>query len=176
MSTEKIIIQEIDLQVIQAFKKAAGYSGERFHAVQTEGSWSLQQVLFHLCDVTAQSLEVMQKQRGKIAAKSDAGLAGKLRSLLVKTLLWLPLKFKAPKQVSTVPNNVSLDQLKERWDVTIAGLNEMSDEFPEGLKDKPIFRHPAAGWFTFEQTLGFILDHNLHHQRQLDALYSWLDR
>jgi len=176
MSENLEILKSLDHQMMEAFQKASTYNDRNFHAQPEDGAWSLQQVLFHMWNVTDLAVEVMEKQRSKAGGKANVGLGGRLRSVLVKALLWLPLKFKAPKTVSAVPNDLAYDDVKGKWDGTISRMRELLEGFPVHLEDKPIFKHPAAGWFSLNQTIEFIADHNEHHQRQLDALYSWLDQ
>jgi hypothetical protein len=176
MSENLALLKAIDHQMMDAFQKSSQYDEQQFHAVPDNAGWSLQQVLFHLWNVTDLAIEVMEKQRSKAGNRDNIGIGGRFRSALIKAVLWLPFKFKAPKNVSHVPNDLSFDELKERWDNTVTRAHELIDAFPAHLEDKPIFKHPAAGWFSLNQTMEFIADHNEHHQRQLDALYSWLDQ
>jgi len=41
---------------------------------------------------------------------------------------------------------------------------------PVELEDKFIFKHPRSGLFNIDQTLNFVREHYLHHERQLNAL------
>lgn len=176
MKPTQKIIKEIDHQMMLAFQRSSSFSAAQFQACPDSNAWSLSQVLYHIWNVTDAALLVMQKQQAKASAKPALGIESIGRALLLKVALWSPLKFKAPKIVSNVPNTFSYDELKEKWDVTISGLTDFAEKFPEQDALKPIFKHPMAGWFSMEQSLTFVLDHNQHHQRQLDALYSWLDK
>ena len=168
-------LNDIDRQMLEAFHKAAKYSDEHFHAAPDARSWSLQQVMYHIWITTDATLTVFKKQAPKAGTLQKATLEASLRSVFLKMMLWLPLKFKAPKIVGQIPNDVSFDDLKAKWDITIAGMSELLTEFPLEARDKLVFKHPAAGWFSLDQTLEFLYDHHSHHQKQLDGLYSWLD-
>lgn len=84
--------------------------------------------------------------------------------------LKLPLKFKAPKIVSSVPENISLDSLKSDYDKNTVSFKQLLQNFPNELMGKLIFKHPIVGLLTIEQTVGFLAEHYLHHERQMDKL------
>jgi superfamily I DNA and/or RNA helicase len=175
MSTNKEILKEIDHLMLAAFHKASGYGETLFHAQPEQGKWSLQQVLHHIWFAANGSLKVMKNKMGKADTLKDTSIESTLRSYFLKLMLFLPFNYKAPKEVSVVPNNVSFDELKANWDQTVAGFSELIDLGKGDLEKKLVFKHPIAGWFTLNQTLTFILDHLEHHQKQLEGLYSWLD-
>jgi DNA-binding transcriptional regulator GbsR (MarR family) len=84
--------------------------------------------------------------------------------------LKLPLKFKAPKQVSKVPDSISKDEIKKYFDKNTKDFIKILEELPVDLEDKLIFKHPISGLFSITQTLNFVREHYLHHERQLNAL------
>jgi uncharacterized damage-inducible protein DinB len=175
MSSNKEILKDIDHLMLTAFNKASGYSENLFHAQPEPGKWSLQQVLHHIWFAANGSLKVMKNKMSKAETLKDSSLESTMRSYFLKLMLFLPVNYKAPKEVSVVPNDVSFDELKTNWDLTVAGLSELIDLCKGGLENKLVFKHPVAGWFTLNQTLTFILDHLEHHQKQLEGLYWWLD-
>jgi hypothetical protein len=175
MSANKQILKEIDYLMLAAFHKAEGYGEALFHTQPEQGKWSLQQVLHHIWFAANGSLKVIKNKMGKADTLKEASFESTLRSYFLKLMLFLPLNYKAPKEVSIVPNDVSIDELKANWDQTVAGFSELIDLSKGDLEKKLVFKHPIAGWFTLHQTLTFILDHLEHHQKQLEGLYSWLD-
>lgn len=175
MSTNKEILKEIDHLMLAAFHKAESYGEALFHAQQEPDKWSLQQVLHHIWFATNGSLKVMKSKMGKADTLKDTSLESSFRSIFLKLMLFLPIRYKAPKEVSVVPNDISFDQLKANWDQTVAGMSELIEMTKGGLEKKMVFKHPIVGWLTLHQTLTFILDHLEHHQKQLEGLYSWLD-
>lgn len=84
--------------------------------------------------------------------------------------LKLPLKFKAPKQVSKVPEQISLEELQTYYDKNSAAFKKILNDLPVELEDKFIFKHPRSGLLNIDQTLNFVREHYLHHERQLNAL------
>ena len=90
-----------------------------------------------------------------------------MASLILKIVLILPLKFKAPKVVSTPPENIDYSELISTWENNRVALWEMISTLPEETARKNIYNHPAAGRFNLSQMLTFFQDHFDHHQKQV---------
>ena len=151
---------------------ASKLSEEHFHKPPTAGAWSAQQVILHLIIASEGILSIMTKkvsEEGKLK-KSDASML--LRAAFLTLMLRLPLKFKAPALVANVPNDLTFQELKDRWDKNKEGYRKLISNFPAHLEDKLIFKHPAVGWFNLEQSISFLGEHILYHKKQIETLYS----
>ena len=60
--------------------------------------------------------------------------------------------------------------MKQYFDKNSADFKKILQDLPVELEDKFIFKHPRSGMFNIDQTLNFVREHYLHHERQLDAL------
>lgn len=151
-------------------KKAERLSNEQLNKMPEGGGWSAGQVLYHTAFAESGTILVIKKNLAeqKVTMKTDLGSF--FRNILLVVSLRLPLKFKAPKAVSKVPDTITYEELKKYFDKNSADFRQILNDLPEELENKLIFKHPLAGLFNIDQTLSFTREHYLHHERQLDAL------
>lgn len=151
-------------------KKVEALSFDKLNKLPADGGWSAGQVLYHCAFAESGTVFVINKNlaENKIQQKSDIGSV--LRNISLILFLKLPLKFKAPKQVSKVPETITLDELKKYFGKNSADFRKILEELPAEMEDKFIFKHPRSGLFNIIQTLNFTREHYLHHERQLNAL------
>ncbi len=151
-------------------KKITNLSIEQLNKVPSDGGWSAGQVLYHVAFAESGTILVINKNLAETTTKQKSDLGSFFRNILLVISLKLPLKFKAPKQVSKVPEITTLVELIEYFDKNTTGFKKILNDLPVSLEDKFIFKHPRAGFFNINQTLNFTREHYLHHERQLDAL------
>ncbi len=151
-------------------KKTANLSNEQLNKIPANGGWSAGQTLYHCAFAESGTILVISKNlaENKVTAKSDIGSV--FRNILLVIFLKLPLKFKAPKVVSKVPESISIDEIKNYFDKNTTDFTKILNDLPTDLEDKFIFKHPRSGLFNIGQTLNFTREHYLHHERQLDLL------
>lgn len=97
------------------------------------------------------------------------------RYILLKLALGSNKKFKAPKVVGNLTNDLPFDEISRQWNTSFLELENIIKNFPSKHKDKLVFKHPVVGWLSLDQTIGFMKDHLNHHQKQIEFLYSQLD-
>lgn len=150
--------------------KVEKLSYEDLNKIPTDRGWSAAQVLYHCAFAESGTILVINKNlaENKVDTKSDIGSI--LRNIALVLFLKLPLKFKAPKQVSKVPDTITLDEIKKYFDKNTNEFKKILNDLPAELEDKFIFKHPRSGLFNIQQTINFTREHYLHHERQLDAL------
>ncbi len=161
-----------DIEVIKNrfIQKTAALSDEQLNKIPSNGGWSAGQVLYHCGFAEDGIIQIIQRNlsKNKVQLKSD--FMSVLKNKLLVILLKSPLKFKAPKVVSSVPEHVSYDEMKKYFEKNTVEFQKILSDLPETLEDKYIFKHPILGLFNIHQTLNFSKEHLLHHERQLDAL------
>ncbi len=171
MSTELIEkYSEVEAVKTKFLKKTANLTHEQLNKIPVNGGWSIGQTLYHCAFAESGTILVINKNlaEGKAHQKSD--LSSVLRNISLIVFLKLPLKFKAPKQVSKVPDTITLEEVITYYDKNTADFKKILDVMPTDLEDKLIFNHPRAGLFNIGQALNFVREHYMHHERQLDAL------
>ena len=93
--------------------------------------------------------------------------------MLLRVLLALPLKFKAPRVVKeNIPDTIKLEELSAEWDEIRSHMQSFLSNLDEQMLTKKIFKHPRIGMINIVQTMHFYLAHLEHHipqiKRQLD--------
>ncbi|MFN8238875.1 MAG: DinB family protein [Chitinophagales bacterium] len=151
-------------------KRTANLSSEQLNKQSVDGGWSAGQVLYHTAYAESGTILVIRKNLEEQKVNIPSDISGVLRNILLVILLKLPLKFKAPKAVSKVPDAITFDELKDYFDRNSAAFKQILLDLPAELEDKYIFKHPRGGLFNIQQTLNFTREHYLHHERQLNAL------
>lgn len=161
-----------DIEAVKSkfLKKVAGLSNEQLNRIPADGGWSAGQTLFHCAFAESGTIIVINKNLAENSVQTKSDFGSVFRNILLVIFLKLPLKFKAPKQVSKVPENITLDEVKKYFDKNTADFKKVLQDLPVELEDKFIFKHPRSGLFSITQTLNFVREHYLHHERQLDAL------
>lgn len=145
-------------------------SHQDLNAVKPNEKWSINQLLFHLYTVEKSILDYITYKNALNELTQPAGLKAKLRYFTLKTLLKTKMKFKAPKKISVLPENIDFEQLTQDWSTLQTDFESFLSQFPKELVGKGVFRHPYAGFLSMEQTIEFIVDHSKHHQSQLNRL------
>jgi uncharacterized damage-inducible protein DinB len=161
-----------DIEAVKSkfLKRVEGLTHEQLNKIPANGGWSAGQTLYHCAFAESGTILVINNNlaENKIHQKSDIGSV--FRNIMLVIFLKLPLKFKAPKQVSKVPDTITIEELKKYFDKNSAAFKKILNDLPVELEDKFIFKHPRSGLFSITQTLNFVREHYLHHERQLDAL------
>lgn len=157
------------------FARADSINSESFHQQAKDGGWSIQQVLLHLLQVQQATLDMLKNSTKKTEKHKKADMKNRLTFIGLKVALMSNFKFKAPKMISKVDNQVTLHQIKKEWKGVQESFYQFLNEFPEQFQNKLILKHPVAGWLTLNQAIDFLLDHLKHHRRQIELLYSQVE-
>ena len=132
-------------------------------------SWSAIQTLLHLVLVEEQSLAYIHKKLSFNPKLEDTGLFSSLKGLLLWLLLTSPIKFKAPQMSShqNIPNDITLDQIRNRWEQSQKSWQDFIAQMPENLIKKAVYRHPRAGRIGWQTTFYFFRIHLKRHRKQI---------
>jgi uncharacterized damage-inducible protein DinB len=135
--------------------------------------WSVSQIAGHLITAERLSLSYMTKKINAIQEVGNTGMLGELKLLLFIASQRLPLKYKAPKNLSEQPKSYpDFKSLELDWNESRQQLEEFLEKFPsEGLKRK-IYRHPVMGRCNIVHALVFFREHIIHHYPQIKRQLS----
>ena len=150
--------------------KVRGLSHEQFNKKPTSDQWSLGQVMYHLWNASNFTQTFMEKRIAEKKVTQPSGLKSSIKSIILQIALASPIKYKAPKSVQTVPDEVSFADLESSFKKTAENFDRMMQNFPKELEGKEIFKHPRTGYINASQTFSFIKAHALHHKPQLENL------
>jgi len=149
---------------------------ERLHAMDPQtlrtspapGSWSVAQVVLHLAIAEEGMMAYLNKKRS-VGGHGPAGAGAPFRLGLLNLALVLPVKYKAPAVVATVPE-CSFDEATQRWDAVRRTMRSTFDTLPEELIGHGLFKHPSAGKFDLVQGIRFMGMHVERHRGQIDRI------
>ncbi|SMC00434.1 hypothetical protein SAMN00120144_3247 [Hymenobacter roseosalivarius DSM 11622] len=147
--------------------------GERASTSPGPGQWSAAQVVHHLLVAETGINQYIDKKLAQTEDLEDAGVGAFLRSGLLRVLLRLPfLRFAAPSKLKELTPDQAppLPVLRAEWESVRRRLERTLNEYPSKLLNRAIFKHPRSGMLTIYQTLDFMVDHVLHHQRQVSRI------
>jgi len=132
--------------------------------------WSVIQVMHHLIITEQLSTGYINKKLTYRTNIKKSGLGAAIRFFVLKSMLQMPFRFKAPKIVSEVPDNGNFKETKNQWDQVRKEMRELLDNLPEEFLNKNIFKHAIAGKMNIYQTLSFMEEHFKHHVKQIDRI------
>jgi len=147
--------------------------GDQSHQSPGLGQWSAAQVVQHLLVSETGINQYLEKKVMAAEGLLHAGVGHFLRSRLLRLLLRVPfLRFKVPPMLAanTPATAPPLPELRQQWASVRRRLEHILSEYPDHLLRRAIFKHPRSGMLTITQTLDFMLDHVLHHQRQMERI------
>ena len=133
--------------------------------------WSINEILYHvwLGEVSSEKYIRTKTQYPETLLKVKSSTY--LRMFLVKTLLPLGIKVKAPEMTQLFPKKIDLKELNNKWTISRQSFDSLISELKEKkLEDKAVFKHPLVGRLNIKLTLAFYKFHFKHHQKQINAL------
>ncbi len=129
--------------------------------------WSMAQVVYHLVQAESLTLSYCKKKWSVKDSLGQTGFRESYKLVLLKLVLSLPLKFKAPKVLGPVPEQDNLKALFQEWDRLRKDWENFLDGFSQKELSLKIFKHPKTGKMNIVQTLDFMDNHVRHHIRQV---------
>ncbi|UOQ51158.1 DinB family protein [Hymenobacter cellulosivorans] len=160
-------------QVTNRLLASAQALGEKSHQSPGAGQWSAAQVVQHLLVSEIGIGQYINKKIQQEEGLRKTSFLTFVRSRVLRLALRLPfLRFKAPKYLAALTPETAppLPELRTEWERVRRQLEQTLNEFPSPLLNRDIFKHPRSGMLNIYQTLDFMVDHVLHHQKQLERI------
>ena len=134
------------------------------------GKWSVNQIIYHLNLAESGSIRYVKKKMLGGHDLKNTGIMAATRSFFLKWLLQSGYKWKAPKVLGDVPEEVNYSDVIQNWNETRHELYLLIDTLPEELIGKEVYRHPRAGRLNMLHMVEFFQDHFDHHLLQINLL------
>lgn len=132
-------------------------------------SWNMIQVAEHCKNIESAVLFSLNKYRDY--PSRPVGIKQTFNALLLKIALNSRFKYKVPAIKGLVPEGKSsLQEIKNEWNNVRNKLIKYLENFPEVKLNHAVFKHPHAGFLNIVNTIDFIHNHTLHHQKQISRL------
>jgi len=156
-------------QVESLLNELVPLGDERLNRKPANGSWSAIQTLHHLILVEENSMLYIHKKLSYNPQLEKAGLGSWWRSLLLRAILRMPYKFKAPKSAGNerIPELDTLQEVEARWQKIRAEWTVFFEKMPPDLSEKAAYKHPRAGRLNWLQMLAFFSSHFERHRQQV---------
>ena len=162
-------LDRIDTKLQDLLANLQAYSDAKLNQKPDENSWSVLQVLHHLLTVEQLSAKYVQKKLSYNPKLTDVGLGTWWRALLLHSYNYLPIKLKAPKNVSEqLPEQTTLAETAEQWLTTRRELRSYLRTLPEDIFRKEVYKHPISGRMSLGHMLDFFEGHFDRHQKQIN--------
>ncbi len=163
-------LKAIDIKLEQLLNDLKPHSDQLLNSKPNGHSWSVLQVMHHLMlaeDLSAKY--VYKKLSFKPELKNKSWLTG-WRVFKLKTYNMLPIKLKAPRNVSreNLPDHTSLEETRQQWLAQRAQLKRYLETLPDELFEKEIYKHPLAGKLGLDGMLWFFEGHFDRHLVQIN--------
>lgn len=140
----------------------------QFNQKPNADEWSLAQALYHTWTAIDLTVLFINKQMTSAKQRKSITLKNSIRYILLKIALFSPLKFKVPPQLKDkMIAHITHQELKEKSQETFARFKTLIETFPKELETNEIFFHPVIGWINLQQSVGFLIEHTLHHKAQI---------
>jgi DinB superfamily len=137
-----------------------------------EGKWSPGQTMAHLHLATLGSLERALKKVSAPEKLKKKNISSSIKGFLLLSYLRSNRKFKAPASTAEVPQRVQMSDLTGTNKTIQILLTELNGQWRPELKGLNIFTHPMAGPIDMNTFYKFLLEHTLHHRRQIEAFLA----
>jgi DinB superfamily len=145
------------------------YSTEELQSKKTPETWSVIQNLMHLIMAESGSLAYCRKKMAFGGEYDSPGIKSQFRYVQLIAAMYLPIKIKAPAAIDgeNVPNNLTLAEVKAKWDESFANWQHFFESLPDDLVDKVVYKHPRAGKISWSNMIGFFSVHFDRHRGQI---------
>ena len=156
--------------VEQLLSEMSRYGDERLNRRPANGGWSAMQTMHHLILSEEGSLQYAHKKINAPANEiGKAGLASLWRSAMIWVYLTSPLKFKAPRGVSTefLPETATFAETAVRWRAVRAAWRSFFEQLPPDYADRTVYKHPFAGRLDWHGVIRFFSIHQKRHLKQM---------
>lgn len=142
----------------------------RLELAPQPGAWSAAQVVLHLAMAEEGLMNYIDKKLSS-GGHGPPGASAPFRLALLNLALAMPIKFKAPALVATIPE-ASFAEARERWQKVRERMKNTFVTIPEPYIAHGLIKHPSAGKFDLVQGLGFVHWHVKHHQAQFRRILA----
>ena len=161
--------QKLETQRTQLMQDISKFDNAILNKKPKPDAWSVVQTMQHLMAAEAASLSYMRKKLSFVNQVPKAGFKSHIRRFLLNVAFVLPLKFKAPPNLSKMPyDDLDFQTLKNKWAELRAEYLDLLNKLPQNVFSAELWRHQIAGKMTLFQMIDFFDDHQKRHRGQIE--------
>lgn len=161
-------LDKIDAKLQNLLADLRQYSDTKLNYKPDDSAWSVLQTMHHLLTSERLSTKYIKKKLSYNPDLPDVKFGTQWRAFLLRSYNYLPVKLKAPKNVSeNLPEQTTLAETSEAWLATRSELRAFLSTLPEETFKKEVYKHPISGRLSLYHMLDFFDLHFDRHQRQI---------
>jgi hypothetical protein len=162
-------LDKIDAKLQDLLTDLQQYSDSSLNYKPDDHTWSALQVMHHLLTSERLSTKYIKKKLSYNPDLPDVNFGTQWRAFLLRSYNYLPVKLKAPKNVSeSLPEKSSLAETSEAWLATRQELRAFLNTLPEETFKKEVYKHPVSGRLSLFHMLDFFDRHFDRHLKQIN--------
>ncbi len=165
-------MEQIERDRNDLLEKLAAFDDEYLNKKPQPGKWSVLQILNHL--IKSEKLSVIYIKR-KVSGNSipeQSTFKSKINAFILHFGLRLPIKLKAPDNVSDLPDYDTFENVTQNWNKVRELLLSIIIDLPDDMLNKDIFKHPTTGKMNIKGAIDFFDSHFKHHRKQIYSLLN----
>jgi len=174
MKTKTIkAFQDLEMSSQQLLRILSNQSNELLGRKQSNDGWSLLEVAEHLYLAEKVAADYLKNKLYDNKSELDSISTYYFRGLIVRMALYLPIKFKVPKQAAILPNsNLNLMEIKSKWEELNRDTLKLLSEMKESEFQRPLFKHPSVGKMRLIDGYKLLQVHFKHHKVQIERIQN----
>lgn len=161
--------QQLKVLLDCIFKDLEDFPSEILYNNQN-GTWSVAQHLYHCYLVEKLSLSYILTKTKYPETLKEEGLLPSIKFLVLRLVLRLKIKLKAPQIAANFPDTVNLDDLYKKWTALRRAYGQLSSDLSLTILNQGIYKHPILGRLSLKLTLAFFEFHLKHHQKAIKRI------
>jgi len=165
-------LRHLDIQRENMLLRFEKMSEQQLRFRPEESAWNMLQVLRHIVVAELLSVRSIRKKVARPETLSEKDYRTTFRSLLLSIALRLPFKFKAPDIAMITDPAPDFEESTQKWNASREEFRKLIEQAEPELLTKAIYKHPRAGYLTFDQTITFMQNHVNHHRQQIERIQN----
>jgi hypothetical protein len=145
------------------------HSTEVLNAKPSHGGWSALQVMYHLWQAETLSIASIEKRLAKNKERSAqrSGVQAWFRSFLLNQALKSRKKFKAPKRLGEMPDELLTSDVLMKLQLHREHMRQFLGGLDKADYGKLLYTHPRAGELSLQSAMEFMFWHFKRHMEQI---------
>ena len=170
-------LDRLNKKLVTLFEDLKDYTDTTLNQNPREEAWSVLEIMQHLMLAERQSLATVSEQLTEEHTFEKAGVKASVRSVVLNSILSIPVKFKAPFSIGrdAFIQDGTFWEIAKEWRAERTNLKHFLNDISEDHLDKAIFNHPRAGNITISGMLSYYEKHFDRHHKQIQRTLNAID-
>ncbi len=164
-------IERITTQLDEILERTKGLNHDQLNFRPSDSNWSILEVFQHL--ITAETHTNIYLRKKILAGKDlkPAGVGTKIKSTLLKSLMYTPFKFRAPAGVDVkMGEEYNYEDRVKEWRHQRNEIINFLGQVDEVMVNKLLFKHGSGIRMNLLQMLRWTYVHCDRHSKQIERI------